>query len=41
MSGDRQDIRRLTKEELRSFFVSQGMPAFRGNQVYEWMWQKA
>ncbi len=41
MSGDRQDIRRLTKEELRSFFVSQGMPAFRGNQVYEWLWQKA
>lgn len=41
MSGDRQDIRRLTKEELRSFFVAQAMPAFRGNQVYEWLWQKA
>jgi len=41
MSGNRQDIRRLTKEELRSFFVTQGMPAYRGSQVYEWLWQKA
>ena len=41
MSGIRKDIRRRTKEELRSFFVAHGLPAFRGNQVYEWLWQKA
>ena len=41
MSGVRKDIRRRTKEELRSFFVEHGLPAFRGNQVFEWLWQKA
>ena len=41
MSGIRKDIRRRTKEELRSFFEEHGLPAFRGHQVYEWLWQKA
>lgn len=41
MSGVRKDIRQCTKEELRSFFVTHDLPAFRGNQVYEWLWQKA
>ncbi|WP_046743750.1 23S rRNA (adenine(2503)-C(2))-methyltransferase RlmN [Kordia zhangzhouensis] len=36
----KKDIRALSKEELRSFFVTQGDKAFRGNQVYEWLWQK-
>ena len=36
----RKDIRALTKEELRDFFVAQGDKAFRGNQVYEWLWIK-
>ena len=40
MKSDKQDIRKLTKEELRDFFVQQGDKAFRGNQVYEWLWQK-
>ncbi|GMN10562.1 23S rRNA (adenine(2503)-C(2))-methyltransferase RlmN [Croceitalea sp. MTPC9] len=31
----------MTKDQLRDFFVSQGNQAFRGNQVYEWLWQKA
>jgi len=31
----------LTKEQLRNFFVEQGDKAFRGNQVYEWLWQKS
>jgi len=31
----------LTKDQLRDFFVSQGDKAFRGNQVYEWLWHKA
>lgn len=41
MSDIRKDIRRRSKEEIRSFFVAQGAPAFHGNQVYEWLWQKA
>lgn len=31
----------MTKEQLRDFFVAQGDKAFRGNQVYEWLWQKS
>tara|TARA_R110002073_G_scaffold279026_1_gene443177 strand:+ start:467127 stop:468167 length:1041 start_codon:yes stop_codon:yes gene_type:complete len=37
----KKDIRALTKEELRDFFVVNGDQAFRGNQVYEWLWTKA
>ncbi len=37
----KKDIRALTKDELREFFVSQGDKAFRGNQVYEWLWNKS
>ncbi|NNM19533.1 MAG: 23S rRNA (adenine(2503)-C(2))-methyltransferase RlmN [Croceitalea sp.] len=41
MKNDKKDIRALTKAQLRSFFVEQGDSAFRGNQVYEWLWQKS
>jgi len=37
----KRDIRALTKIELRDFFVSEGDKAFRGNQVYEWLWSKS
>jgi len=37
----KKDIRALTKEQLRDFFVGKGDKAFRGNQVYEWLWQKS
>jgi len=37
----KQDIRALSKTELRNFFVSKEQKAFRGNQVYEWLWGKA
>jgi 23S rRNA (adenine2503-C2)-methyltransferase len=37
---DKKDIRALTKDQLRDFFVAQGEKAFRGNQVYEWLWTK-
>ncbi len=40
METKKKDIRALTKEQLRDFFVSQEDKAFRGNQVYEWLWQK-
>jgi 23S rRNA (adenine2503-C2)-methyltransferase len=41
MTVKKKDIRAITKDQLRDFFVSQGDKAFRGNQVYEWLWQKA
>ncbi|WP_026452548.1 23S rRNA (adenine(2503)-C(2))-methyltransferase RlmN [Aequorivita capsosiphonis] len=40
MISDKKDIRALSKEELRSFFVGIGDKAFRGTQVYEWLWSK-
>jgi len=40
METKKKDIRALTKEELRDFFVAEGNQAFRGNQVYEWLWSK-
>ena len=40
MNSTKKDIRALSKEELRAFFASQGDQAFRGTQVYEWLWQK-
>ena len=41
MQEDKKDIRALSKEELRTFFVENGDKAFRGNQVYEWLWSKS
>ena len=40
MHALKKDIRALTKEQLRIFFENQGDKAFRGNQVYEWLWIK-
>ena len=40
MNSTKKDIRALSKEELRAFFVTHGDQAFRGTQVYEWLWQK-
>ncbi len=37
----KKDIRALTKDQLRNFFVEQGDKPFRGNQVYEWLWRKS
>ncbi len=37
----KKDIRALSKEQLRTFFETNGDKAFRGNQVYEWLWNKA
>lgn len=41
MKANKKDIRSLSKKDLQDFFVSQGEKAFRGTQVYEWLWQKA
>ena len=40
MQMEKKDIRALSKDQLRDFFVSNGDKAFRGNQVYEWLWSK-
>ena len=37
----RRDIRKLTLEELKAFFVANGDKAFRAQQVYEWLWKKS
>ncbi|PKP25873.1 MAG: 23S rRNA (adenine(2503)-C(2))-methyltransferase RlmN [Bacteroidetes bacterium HGW-Bacteroidetes-2] len=36
----KKDIRALSKDELRTFFENIGDKTFRGNQVYEWLWNK-
>lgn len=41
MEIKKKDIRALTKDQLRDFFVEHGDKPFRGNQVYEWLWGKA
>jgi 23S rRNA (adenine2503-C2)-methyltransferase len=41
MKPKKKDIRALTKEQLRQFFVENGDKAFRGNQVYDWLWSKS
>ncbi len=41
MTVKKKDIRALTKDQLRDFFVSQNDKPFRGNQVYEWLWRKS
>ena len=38
---EKKDVRALAKEELRAFFTALGEPAYRGNQVYEWLWKKS
>ena len=41
MANKKKDIRALTKDQLRAFFETNGDKAFRGNQVYEWLWAKS
>ncbi len=40
MELKKKDIRALSRAELRYFFESIGDKAFRGDQVYEWLWNK-
>ncbi len=37
---EKKDIRALSREDLRSFFLNRGDQAYRGDQVYEWLWKK-
>ncbi len=34
------DIRSLEEHELTGWCVRQGQPAYRGRQIYEWLWKK-
>jgi 23S rRNA (adenine2503-C2)-methyltransferase len=38
--SEKQNIRNLTEEELKSFFIEQKEKPFRAKQVYEWLWKK-
>jgi 23S rRNA (adenine2503-C2)-methyltransferase len=40
MEESKQDIRQKTEQELKDFFEKNGEKAFRGKQVYEWLWKK-
>jgi 23S rRNA (adenine2503-C2)-methyltransferase len=37
----RRDIRKLSLDELKAFFVEHGDKAFRAQQVCEWLWKKS
>ena len=41
MNSEKKDIRALSKDQLRDFFESIGEKRFRGNQVYDWLWNKS
>lgn len=40
MITDKKDIRALSKKELREIFQTLGEKPFRGDQVYNWLWNK-
>jgi 23S rRNA (adenine2503-C2)-methyltransferase len=37
----KRDIRKLSLEDLKAFFVEKGDKAFRAQQVHEWLWKKS
>lgn len=37
----KQDIRKLSLQELETFFEANGEKKFRAKQVYEWLWKKS
>lgn len=41
LSPGKKDIRALSLPEIQSWFESKGEKAFRGKQVYEWLWKKS
>lgn len=38
---NKRDIRQLSLEEIKTFFLSIDEKPFRAQQVYEWLWQKS
>jgi len=39
--AEKKNIRELSLEEMKSFFVEIGEKSFRAKQLYEWLWQKS
>ncbi|NNE26999.1 MAG: 23S rRNA (adenine(2503)-C(2))-methyltransferase RlmN [Saprospiraceae bacterium] len=35
-----KDIRQISKQDLLDYCSSQGLPSFRANQMWEWIWKK-
>src|SRR6187549_704488 len=40
-AGAKRDIRKLTLDQLKTFFTEQGDKPFRAVQVHEWLWKKS
>ncbi len=38
---EKRDIRQISLEDIKDFFVAEGEKAFRAKQVYEWLWKKS
>jgi 23S rRNA (adenine2503-C2)-methyltransferase len=41
VTASKRDIRKLSLDELKAFFVQNGEKAFRAQQVHEWLWMKS
>ena len=41
MAETKQNIRLLTLDELKNYFIEIGEKSFRAKQVYEWLWKKS
>lgn len=41
VADQKRDIRQLSLEDIKEFFVSIGDKPFRAKQVYEWLWKKS
>ena len=37
---EKPDFRSLRREEVRAHFAAWGEPAYRADQVYDWLWSK-
>ena len=40
MSKDKANIRSLSLDEIKNFFKVNNEKSFRGQQVYDWLWNK-
>ncbi len=41
VAEQKRDIRQLSLDEIKNFFISIGDKPFRAKQVYEWLWKKS
>jgi len=38
---EKQDLRKLTLAQVKTFLAEHGEPGFRAKQIYEWLWKKS